>query len=601
MISKTDIKNYYSNQLESTNNNLKEIKSKIKTIGFARLLLILVPVVIWLTMDVNNPIFLISLAIAIILFLALVKRHDYYFRKKQYLEKKVINFENELRGLDSDYSNFDGGTEYINSKHAFSYDLDLFGNKSLFQIINRTINKKGKDNLKDRFLNPLQNKESIIYTQDAVKELSKNPDLLFHFITTGHLSDNQSDITALSNHFSDSKSLSKSSWKYAFILLPVLLAGVIIAYYLGLVPASLVVLVYFLIIFLSAIPSIFTKKKIGNLQHKLLTLSNYVSLLQIIENEKFNAKQLIQQQRQLQSNAQSASKTIKELEELSNNLLQSQNILGIFILNPILLWNVIYTIKLEKWFRKNEAYILECMNTLSNFDSLVSLSIYTFNHPCYVFPTITDTQLCLEGKAIGHPLMSETSCVRNNISISNNPQFMIVTGANMAGKSTYLRTVSTNLLLAEMGIPVFADEFVCYPFSLITNLRTSDSLTDNESYFFAELKKLKQIIDKLEAGKKLFIVLDEILKGTNSEDKQKGSIALVQQLLKHNAYGIIATHDLILGQLETEYPGIIKNFRFEAEIINEDLYFSYKLKTGVAQNMNACFLMKKMGIAGIES
>ena len=192
--------------------------------------------------------------------------------------------------------------------------------------------------------------------------------------------------------------------------------------------------------------------------------------------------------------------------------------------------------------------------------------------------------------------MNRTTCVKNDIEFTEYPYFLIITGANMAGKSTYLRTIGVNFVLACMGAPVCADSLRFTPSNLVTSLRTSDSLNDNESYFFAELKRLKMIIDRLESGEKLFIILDEILKGTNSVDKQKGSIALVQQFIRLQSCGIIATHDLLLGSLEQTFPQHIKNYRFEADITNDTLTFSYRLKEGIAQNMNATFLMKKMGI-----
>ena len=171
----------------------------------------------------------------------------------------------------------------------------------------------------------------------------------------------------------------------------------------------------------------------------------------------------------------------------------------------------------------------------------------------------------------------------------------------MAGKSTYLRTVGVNYLLACIGVPVWAERMMFYPVQLVTSLRTTDSLTDNESYFFAELKRLQLIIKKLEAGEELFIILDEILKGTNSVDKQKGSQALIKQFMSLRTNGIIATHDLMLGELSQCYPNDIRNYCFEADITNNELTFSYRMREGVAQNMNACFLMKKMGIAVIEN
>ena len=166
----------------------------------------------------------------------------------------------------------------------------------------------------------------------------------------------------------------------------------------------------------------------------------------------------------------------------------------------------------------------------------------------------------------------------------------------MAGKSTFLRTVGVNFLLTCVGLPVYAESLSVYPAQLVTSLRTADSLVANESYFYAELKRLKMIIDRLNAGEQLLILLDEILKGTNSVDKQKGSLALVKQLIRKNTCGIIATHDLLLGSLSDVFPGRVQNKRFEADIIGDELTFTYQLRDGIAQNMNATFLMQKMGI-----
>jgi DNA mismatch repair ATPase MutS len=192
--------------------------------------------------------------------------------------------------------------------------------------------------------------------------------------------------------------------------------------------------------------------------------------------------------------------------------------------------------------------------------------------------------------------MKRDICVPNDIDMVKQPYFLVITGANMSGKSTYLRTVGVNYVLACTGLPVCADSFLFSPAKLFTSLRTSDSLNDNESYFLAELKRLKMIIDRLGSGEKLFIILDEILKGTNSVDKQKGSFALIQQFIRLHTCGIIATHDLMLGSLETEFPDNIKNYHFDADTKDDTLTFSYQIEEGIAQNMNACFLMKKMGI-----
>lgn len=199
-------------------------------------------------------------------------------------------------------------------------------------------------------------------------------------------------------------------------------------------------------------------------------------------------------------------------------------------------------------------------------------------------------------RVMGHPLISQAKCVYNNVEILKTPYFLIVTGANMAGKSTYLRAIGVNYILACIGAPVCTSYFEFYPTRLITSLHTSDSLLKNESYFFSELKKIKLIIDNLKDEKPIFILLDEILKGTNSFDKQRGSVALIEQLIRLKSNGIIATHDLQLGDLENKYPQYVKNYHFSAKVTDDTLSFDYKIKPGIVTELNAYFLMQKMGI-----
>jgi DNA mismatch repair ATPase MutS len=291
-----------------------------------------------------------------------------------------------------------------------------------------------------------------------------------------------------------------------------------------------------------------------------------------------------------------ASRLFKELSQLTGELEQRANLLVHAVLNPLLLWDIKKSVQLEVWKHRHGKNLLQWIDTLGELDAYCSLGTFAFNHPDYVYPILTDRYFEMSGKNLGHPLMNPAKCVRNPVTIEKHPYFLIITGANMAGKSTYLRTVGVNFVLGVIGAPVCAEELTLYPAKLITSLRTADSLNDNESYFFAELKRLKIVIDELRAGEKLFIILDEILKGTNSIDKQKGSLALMRQLVALQASGIIATHDLVLGNLEQEFPDNIKNYRFEADIQNDELSFSYQLREGIAQNMNASFLMQKMGI-----
>src|SRR5690606_17581719 len=253
--------------------------------------------------------------------------------------------------------------------------------------------------------------------------------------------------------------------------------------------------------------------------------------------------------------------------------------------------------RLEKWKEGNATQLFEWLAAVHETEVVVSLATFAFNHPGYFFPRVNHERR-LSAKGLGHPLLPEEVRVVNDITLDQKSSVMIVTGANMAGKSTFLRSLGVNMVLALAGAPVCANEFDCPFVDLRSGMRTADSLKENQSYFYAELDRLKSIMDELRRGTPLFILLDEILKGTNSNDKQAGSIELVKQLVNYPCLVVIATHDLVLGELANSFPDRIANYSFEATIENDHLSFDYKLKRGVAQTMNATFLMKKMGIIG---
>lgn len=266
------------------------------------------------------------------------------------------------------------------------------------------------------------------------------------------------------------------------------------------------------------------------------------------------------------------------------------------ILNFLLLWDIRQMQRLENWQHEYKDDLEKWFEALAETESLGSLAGFYILNPRFTFPEIAKDSLSVNAVEAGHPLIPLNRRINNNILIKGRGNFNIITGANMAGKSTYLRTTGVNLVLAMAGAPVCAEKFVFYPAVLYTSLHTVDSLSGNKSYFFAELERLKLIIDTLNKGEEIYVFLDEILKGTNSYDKQHGSKALLKQLITLGTSGMIATHDLDLGQLEQSFPDNINNFSFEAVIKETELYFDYKLNAGIAKNMNATFLMKQMGI-----
>ncbi|MCD8194194.1 MAG: DNA mismatch repair protein MutS [Tannerellaceae bacterium] len=588
---------FYEGNIQTYSQTVTELKRKIHLVGTLRLLLVAgLAISIWLFSPSGWAAWTSVLGLFILPFILLMVIHTKLFEQRSYAETMIRICEEELKGLDYDFSAFDGAPDKINPAHAFSLDLDLFGNHSLFQAINRTVTAYGRELLAGWFTTPLSTKEAIEIRQQAVAELATLPGLRHHFRVTGSSHPGTvNDIQQLEKLAALPAIFSHWFWKMAIWLVPFLWILVVIGITNELLPPGTALLYFFISAGIAN-----AKTKQINAMHNSVDKINkifagYARLMVIIEENDFQAASLREIKQELITNGQNASGAVKRLSSRLHKLDQRAN-MGAILLNIFYLRDTRTAMQLEEWNRLHSSHIHHWVMALGKFDALCSIGTFAFNHPAYIYPAIAGHYFKMEGKALGHPLLRRDQCVTNDIDITKSPWFLIVTGANMAGKSTYLRTIGVNFLLGCIGAPVFAESLTLYPAHLVTSLRTSDSLAGNESYFFAELKRLKMIIDRLQSGEEMFIILDEILKGTNSIDKQKGSIALMKQLVKFQASGIIATHDLALGKLEAEFPDAIKNYRFEADIQNNELSFSYKLREGVAQNMNASFLMKKMGI-----
>lgn len=591
---------YYEATAGDCSRLVLRLQKKMHRLGSARLLLVVAAIATtWILMEQSGLPIAGAIVIYAALFALLMVYHTRLDHKKTYAETKAHLCSSELKGLNYDFSPFDGAADKINEAHPFSLDLDLFGERSFFQSINRTVTCTGRERLADRLVNPLTEKEAILQRQEAVKELAPLVGLRQDFYIRGLLQAGKpQDARLLAKLASGASAYFADSlfWRTAVRLLPLLWAAVAAGFIFGYLPLSVCNILFALstltaYIRLGRINAL--HKTVDRLEKILLTYSH---LMRIIEKESFTSRLLAETGRQLVYKGVTASQAIGKLSSHIGVLDRRGTLTGV-LFNIFSLCDIRASIAIEKWKREYGTKTSAWFDALARFDALSSLAGFAFNHPDYIYTAIADSYFETSGRALGHPLLQRDVCVKNDISITQAPYFLIITGANMAGKSTYLRTVGINFLLATVGAPVCAEALRIYPARLVTSLRTSDSLAGNESYFFAELKRLKMIIDRLHQGEKLFIILDEILKGTNSADKQKGSFALVKQLLRSKACGIIATHDLTLGSLQRHFPAQIKNYRFEADMLAGALSFSYQIKEGIAQNMNACFLMQKMGIS----
>ena len=531
-------------------------------------------------------------------FFILVKVHNrLYFRKEQ-LETQLKLNQDELKGLEGDYSVFDEGREFVDAGHPYSYDLDLFGRKSLFQALGRTCTHIGKQTLATWMQHHLTEKAAIETRQESIRDMSRRMEFREAFRVTGSINRGADSDEEEISRWSQTPSVLQHLWWVKLclwavpginiLLLALGLLHILSLSWFGMMFTVFVILSFGLIQRVTLIQESYGKK--------LKTLNRYARLITLAKGETWQAPALRELTDKLDIDGHSPAEALTQLSKELDRLDLRNNQLLYVILEGSMFFQLRQIVRIERWKARYGKYLMGWLEAVGELDALCSLGTFAYNHPAYTYPTITNQPFCFLARNMGHPLMPEAQCVKNDATIPSRPYFLIITGANMAGKSTYLRTIGVNYLLACMGCPVCCESLTLYPAHLITSLRTTDSLSDNESYFFAELKRLKRIIDLLNKGQELFIILDEILKGTNSADKQKGSLDLIRQFMRLKADGIIATHDLLLGTLADQFPEYIRNYCFEADIKDNELTFSYRLREGVAQNMNACFLMRKMGI-----
>jgi ABC-type multidrug transport system fused ATPase/permease subunit len=535
--------------------------------------------------------------ISVIVFFVLVKRHEHINQQTRlYAQLKEVN-ETEIKAVNGDYSSFFDGEIFNQPDHPYTFDLDVFGKKSLYQYINRTANHIGQQKLAHYFIFP--EKEEIIRTQAAIQELSPKLDWRQSFLAMGQLDpDNPKAYQQLMQWAKIPSENTSQIAKYCFVFLTVLTLGLLGFSFFMVIPWASSVL-KFLTIFNLLVVALHTtqiKKEISQLNAIYKTVAQYGKLLQFIEKQSFTSEKLLNIQKNLQQEKEPASEAILRLSVLLSRLESVQNIFAALLFNALGLYHLHTLIALQNWKKQYATKIPFWINSIGEMEALNSLGHFVHNHPDFVFPTLSN-EVTLEMVDLGHPLIASEKRINNNISFEKEG-FVILTGSNMSGKSTFLRTLGINLLLVNVGLPVCAKHCKTYPFDIFVCMKLSDSLQDNESYFYAELKRLQRIVETLKNGKPCFVLLDEVLRGTNSNDKLAGTLGLTERMIAQKATGIIATHDLKVCDLTLQYPDYLRNMCFEVEMTTDNLVFDYKLRQGVCVNKSASFLMKKMGVFG---
>ena len=536
-------------------------------------------------------------------FLFIAKWHDKLKAERNYfLHLSQIN-KDELAALNHDFSAFDTGEQFMDYEHPYSSDLDIFGQGSVYQFINRTLTIFGKKTLAGSLQSPC-NKIKIEARQLAVKELSNLLDWRQDFQAIGktlsdnHIEEKESDVQELLNWLQSPPVFSESPFiKTMSFLLPIVFVVICVLYAFGMVSGWILALSYLFNLAFIRFVNHDVEGIIQQTAAKSKWLQTYQQLFAHVENPDFTSPHLQQLQQRLQHGNTKAADSIGRLSQLSANLNIRDNLLAWLIFNTTVLWELFFCIRLENWKKEWRGSIEEWFAILGEFETLSSFANMSYNNSGWAFPRIHSEFYHLSSKELGHFLINPKVRVCNDIAIDRSGKILLITGSNMAGKSTFLRTVGINIVLAMAGCPVCAKELDTSVVHIYSSMRNKDSLMDSASSFYAELYGLKRVIDVVEAGKQpVFFLLDEILKGTNSQDRHKGSKALLKQLLKHDGVGLVSTHDLDLCIMENDFSGQIENWCFEVQINAGEMLFDYKFKRGICQSMNASILMQQMGI-----
>ncbi|WP_315044562.1 MutS-related protein [Capnocytophaga sputigena] len=574
--------NSYKEKLTEATTQYQKLNKQYNQMGLLRLvaMLLIIGLVYQL---IKAPSILMGLfcILAIIVFFLLIVKHKKISALRTIAKTKIRLNEQEIAFLEQHIFFTDNGSAFQQENHPYAYDLDILGERSLYHYLNRTHTFLGRKLLAERLLSPTP--ERILDTQKQIQALT--PDLTWRQTFTAYaqqIDDSEEFYTKLSAWAKAPIKLLSNTMRYTLIALPILLVVCLLIGYGWdnelLKTIGKLLLTVNLVIFFSFIGKI-AKEKLGFER-------TYTMLYAFREC-------IAQVEARFPERNQQASAKIAQLSRLLDDLDSVGNILVSIPLNAFSFYHIHRYQQLLQWKARYAAHIEEWLQSVGEIEVLCSFANFSYNHPDFVYPTLNN-KYEIDFEAVGHPLIPSEHRISNDITL-NNQAFILLTGSNMSGKSTFLRTLGVNMLLTLVGLPVCARKANVHPLRLLVSMRLADSLSDGKSYFFAEINRIQQIVKTLE-DERCFVLLDEVLRGTNSEDKQHGTIKIVERLLSLQALGVLATHDIEVCNLSEQYPQQLQNKCFESIIENGELTFDYKLRDGVCKNKNATFLMKKLGI-----
>lgn len=553
---------------------------------------------------VKIPRHLMIIIIAIIAysaFIYLVYKHQKVKEKlESYQSMKLIN-EKYVKRLNGEWHEFeDKGEELLDESHPYALDLDILGERSLFQKINTTHTWHGRKRLAQVLLESQFEEDAIVERQKAVKELMQDLDFCqkIEGATSKRKKAQQNPSRLLDYAKTESDFLKSNRWEKVVAVLPWVTVGVIVLGYflkssvLGIGAAILMLggygFQFFHVLRISAIKSM--------LGSALYDLNEYVHILEVVQEKEFTSLYLKELSNLLFNKEKGALSCLKALEKISSKANVTYQPIVAIPLNAILLWDLKVVLRLEDWRKTYGDEVERYLEAIGELESLISLSVLGHVEEDVIFPLVEETGKYIKGKKLGHPLIRQETRVCNDVNMQN--EIFVITGSNMSGKTTFLRTIGINLILAYAGAPVIADHLSCSRMEIYTSMRIKDDLGHGISTFYAELTRIKKIIEAAKTSKQMLFLIDEIFRGTNSADRIIGATSVVKALEQRGSIGAITTHDMELCQLSEDNQ--VTNYHFSEQYTEDTIKFDYQIKEGPSTTTNAKYLMRMVGIELIQ-
>lgn len=592
-----DISRLFEEKSAYYQQRVEELKALSKKLSLVRIVSFLTACILIIQLANNRQGSVVGLVVVLflVIFVWLLKWHNRLRNNlKEQLALRDINQE-ELQRLSLDLSGLPAGEAFYQAQHAYHEDLDVFGKHSLFQLIDRSSTEDGKKRLA-LWLSVAASEEVIIKRQQAVKELSQKVDFRQAFQATGRIHNEKEGNKEVFIHWlaSESRLRKKRILQLALVTLPLLTLGTVLGSSFGPLETGwplLVVVINMAILAMAFKPLDEICKQTENGYKSLGSLK---ALLLLTEAEEFENTHLKELKDRIHQGSKTAASTLSQLKFLLDTIHNRSNLMYI-VFDLLFILDVYWLLRIDRWKEANKLELQHWFEVMAEFDALNSLAGHAFANPEYSFPKISQTPFTIEATSLGHPLINRGHRVSNDFIFRGRGGICLITGSNMSGKSTFLRTLGINMVLAQAGAPVCAASMTFSLSQVFTSMRTKDELEEKVSSFYAELKRLKKLLEQIDENRPTLFMIDEVLKGTNSEDRHKGAIALIKQLNAANAFGLVSTHDLVLGSLANQLQGV-KNYSFNSTIKGDEIIFDYTLTEGICKSFNATKLMQNMGI-----